>query len=83
MRNQSHFVVVETPEALLLQEKMDDLKQRLEIKIRCPFNILQHNILPLINGKLDLRIALLFYDGSQTLQDVKNQKIPTVKFKQA
>ena len=65
-KNLSHIVVVQTPEAVHhIASKQDDLKMRLDIKIRCPSQLLLPEVINAISGKLDLTISLIFFDGSQ------------------
>ena len=54
-----------------------DIKQRLDIKIRVPFNIITNGLLESIQRRLSLRITLIYYDGTHTLDQIKKKKLPT------
>lgn len=50
--NKSHLVVVQTPDAT--SHTIEEVKERLEIKIRVPSQLLSPEVIRAINGKLDL-----------------------------
>ena len=67
--NHNHIVVVQTPETLTVPT-LKELKPRLDIKIRCPSQLLLPEVIQAINRKLDLTISLVYYDGSQPLSSI-------------
>ena len=73
--NQSHIVVVQTPETPYMN-KQEDLKQRLDIKIRCPSQLLLPEVITAINRKLTLTISLIYFDGTQSLTAIQNRVGP-------
>ena len=50
--NKSHLVVVQTPDAT--SHTIEEVKERLEIKIRVPSQLLSPEVIRAISGKLDL-----------------------------
>ena len=54
-----------------------DLKQRLDIKIRCPLNIIANGLLDTIQRRLSLRVTLIYYDGTHSLDQIKKRELPT------
>ena len=69
--NQSHIVVVQTPDATPHMSKLDELRHRLDIKIRCPAQLLSPEIVRAISGKLDLTVSLIYFDGTQELTKIQ------------
>lgn len=78
--NQSHIVVVQTPETPHLN-KHEDLKQRLDIKIRCPSQLLLPEVISAINKKLTLTISLFYFDGTQSLTSIQSGSGPVFVMK--
>ena len=56
--------------------KQEDLKQRLDIKIRCPSQLLLPEVITAINRKLTLTISLVYFDGTQSLTAIQNRVGP-------
>lgn len=65
-----HLVVVSTPETPHKNSSFDDLKPRLDIRIRVPSQLLLPELISAIDKKLDMTISLFYFDGKQPLSAI-------------
>ena len=75
--NKSHLVVVQ-PQQI---RDFEDFKQQLDIKIRCPSKLLSPEVIRALNGKLELSVSLIYYDGSYDLKKIQSGLSPCFKKK--